>query len=181
GIRMRTSRADEACATAPLRELQAGSIPRKVRALLLALAPLWLAGCSGSTPTPASPPSTTAPASPPSTTPQAKPSELADGAPAARPLSYFVGRWAGDFRGTQAGALLEVTAEGRFTFEVSTGPEPEQRCRLLGTLAIEGDLLDLTPESPPACHSWAEAKLGKQKLLSSDERSFEIDDVEYLD
>ncbi len=112
---------------------------------------------------------------------QAKPSELADGPPAARPLSYFVGRWAGDFRGTQAGALLEVTAERRFTFEVSTGPEPEQRCRLLGTLAIEGDLLDLTPESPPACHSWAEAKLGKQKLLSSGERSFEIGDVEYLD
>jgi hypothetical protein len=98
-----------------------------------------------------------------------------------RPLSYFVGEWEGEYRGTQAFGLLVVEPDGRFSFSVTTGPEPEQRCELAGALTIEGTILDLRVEAPPACASWGEATLGKQQLLASSARGFQMGDLEFLD
>jgi hypothetical protein len=98
-----------------------------------------------------------------------------------RPLSYFVGEWEGEYRGTQAFGLLVVEPDGRFQFSVTAGPEPEQRCELAGVLTVEGTILDLRVEDPPACASWGEATLGKQQLLVSSKDAFAIGDVEYLE
>jgi hypothetical protein len=98
-----------------------------------------------------------------------------------RDLEYFVGRWDGDFRGTQAFSRLVVTSAGHFSFDVEAGPEPEHRCQVHGTMSIEGDVVLLTAENPPACTTWSEAKLGRQKLLRSDARSFDLGDMEFLD
>lgn len=149
---------------------------------LASILPLLLLGC-GSAPRAATPESrgpgvAQAPAAQPSEEEAA--SASSPEAPA-RGLSYFVGTWAGEFRGTEAFSQLEIATDGRFTFEIQAGPKPEQRCELAGALSLRGDVLEMTvDEGAPPCSRWGEAELGRQKLLRSDSSSFEVGKLEHL-
>ncbi|HMJ11041.1 MAG TPA: M23 family metallopeptidase [Polyangiaceae bacterium] len=98
-------------------------------------------------------------------------------APVRVTAEYLVGRWQGEYLGTQAFASLEVSASGRFTLAVQTGPET--RCNLQGRLGVEGPKLHFETEGSEC--AGAESHFAWTYVLDASADRFSVADAELPD
>ncbi len=87
-------------------------------------------------------------------------------------LDFFLGRWRGEYLGTQAFAELDVARHGRFQIVVQTGPE--RACQLAGQLHVQAPELHF--DTPGSDCAGSEAHFARTHLVDAAADEFSVAD-----